>query len=88
MISRINEDFLETYRQLPKEIRELARQNYKLFKVNSRHPSLHFKKLKSTQIYSVRIGSSYRALGVMEAETIIWFWIGSHAEYDKLIAQL
>jgi hypothetical protein len=36
-------------------------------------------------IYSVRIGLHYRALGLKEDDTIIWFWIGSHAEYDKLI---
>ncbi len=39
-------------------------------------------------VYSVRVGLSYRALGVKEEDTIIWFWIGSHEEYNKLISQI
>ena len=35
-------------------------------------------------IYSVRIGLSYRAVGLYEGDTIIWYWIGSHADYDHL----
>jgi len=39
-------------------------------------------------IYSVRVGLGYRALGAMAGDTVTWFWIGSHAEYDKLLDQL
>ncbi len=39
-------------------------------------------------IYSVRIGLDYRALGVREGDDIVWFWIGSHADYDRLVSQL
>ncbi len=48
---------------------------------------LHFKKLHPNEIYSVRITISYRALAVKEADTYIWFWIGSHAEYDKMLSR-
>jgi hypothetical protein len=30
----------------------------------------------------------YRALGVKEGDEIIWFWIGSHADYDRLLSRL
>src|SRR5258707_8288438 len=61
---------------------------YRLFVLDPRHPSLHFKKLHDN-LYSVRVGSHYRALGITEnSSLIIWIWIGSHADYDKLIKRL
>ena len=57
-------------------------------KLNNHHPGLHFKQIHYTkQIFSVRIGFSYRALGIIENDTIIWFWIGSHEDYNNLITQ-
>lgn len=89
MKSRINEDFLEAYRRLLVEIREQARRAYRLFRDNPKHPSLNFKPVHPTQpIYSVRITRSYRAIGVMVEDEIIWFWIGSHADYDRLLDTL
>jgi len=73
------------YNQLPKEIRKLADKNYQLLRSDPEHPSLHFKKIGNRGFWSVRVGISYRALGRETAEGIVWFWIGSHAEYDKLI---
>lgn len=53
------------------------------------HPSLRFKIVHTTlPIYSVRIGKGYRALGQKDLKGIVWFWIGSHAEYDKLLSQI
>ena len=75
------------YRQLPDEVRELADKNFALLKADLNHPSLHFKKVgKAKQLWSVRVGSHYRALGVEKPTGIVWFWIGPHAEYDKLLA--
>jgi hypothetical protein len=48
-------------------------------------PSLQFKKVDEPNVYSVRVGLGYRALGMMDGTDIVWFWIGSHSEYDKLI---
>ena len=87
MKSEINQDFLDAYRKLPKDIQELAQANYRRFRENPNHPGLYFKHLRGTSLYSVRIGSSYRALGTTTGDTITWFWIGSHADYDKLIGQ-
>jgi hypothetical protein len=63
-----------------------AKRAYRTFKTNSSHPGLQFKKLEGEDdIYSVRIGLDYRALGVMNKGRIVWYWIGSHSEYDKLV---
>lgn len=74
------------YRDLPGQIRSAARKAYRLFQQNPSHPGLHFKKVdEETSMYSVRVGIGYRALGKMEADAIVWFWIGPHSEYDKLL---
>ncbi len=68
---------------LPERVRRLADQNFELLKKNPMHPSLHFKRVAN--FWSVRVGLSWRALAVQDGESIIWFWIGSHADYDKLL---
>ena len=78
--------FWQHYNSLPKNVRQLADKNYRLLQANPFHPSLHFKKVgKRDHLWSVRIGIHYRALGLDKSEGVIWFWIGTHAEYDKLI---
>ena len=63
-----------------------ARKAYRLFLDQPSHPSLNFKRVHTRQpIYSVRISFDYRALGVCEADTVIWFWIGSHSDYEKTL---
>jgi hypothetical protein len=78
--------FWRHYRQLPLQIRELADKNYRRLKLDPWHPSLHLKKVgNNKQLWSVRVGIEYRALGLDKPEGIIWFWIGKHAEYEKLL---
>jgi hypothetical protein len=71
------------YLDLPEDARALADKNYKLLKDDPRHPSLHFKRIGT--VWSARVGDHYRVLGHDVDDGIHWFWIGSHAEYDKLI---
>jgi hypothetical protein len=53
----------------------------------ARHPSLHFKRIHvSENIWSVRIGIHYRAIGRLDEDTVTWFWIDTHADCDRLIA--
>jgi hypothetical protein len=79
--------FWHNYRRLPQHIQELADKNYELLRADPNHPSLHFKKVGTTkQLWSVRVGEHYRALGVHRPEGVVWFWIGSHADYDALLA--
>jgi hypothetical protein len=75
--------FWECFARLPIETQELARANYELLKKDPRHPSLRFKKIGP--YWSVRVGRKYRALGTDVADGILWGWIGSHADYDRLI---
>ena len=75
--------FWRTYRQLPDDVCALADKNFQILKADPRHPSLHFKRIGN--LWSVRVGSHYRALGTERPEGVVWFWIGSHADYDKLL---
>jgi hypothetical protein len=77
--------FWRHFEGLPPEIQQLARENFELLKTNPQHPSLHFKRIG--KLWSVRIGLSYRALGADSPKGIVWFWIGPHAEYEKLIGR-
>jgi hypothetical protein len=79
--------FWRCYSQLPPEVRELADKNYRLLLADPQHPSLHLKKVgTSKQLWSVRVGMHHRALGLNKSEGVVWFWIGPHAEYDKLLS--
>ena len=75
--------FWEAYEKLPLVVRELADRNYELLKQNPQHPSLHFKKVG--RFWSVRVCLRYRALAVPVNDGVLWFWIGTHADYDALI---
>jgi len=90
MKSELTDEFIEYFADLPERVQKTARKNYKLWKQNPSHPSLEFKKLNTEQpTYSVRAGIGWRAVGVMkDSETIVWFWIGSHSNYDKLLKNL
>jgi hypothetical protein len=75
--------FWKCYDTLPAAVRQVADQNYELLKSDPSHPSLHFKKVG--EYWSVRAGKGYRALGVETEKGISLVWIGTHAEYDKLL---
>ncbi|RRJ94724.1 hypothetical protein Ga0100231_010590 [Opitutaceae bacterium TAV4] len=83
MKSSTTPSFRKALAGLPAEIRRLARKNFKLWLYNPRHPSLHFKRIG--RFWSARVGDDFRALAMVKGEVIEWFWIGSHAEYDRLL---
>ena len=88
MKSSRTRDFRKLFEKLPQRVKETAAKNYQLWKTNPAHPSLEFKKINSRQnIWSVRVGIGWRALGVVKEkeDKIVWFWIGSHAEYDRIL---
>ncbi len=88
MISHTTAQFWECYDALPKDVQQNANRAYQVWQRNPRHPSLQFKRVDSQDpIYSVRVGRKYRALGWLEDDTVIWFWIGNHAEYDAWLKQ-
>ena len=75
--------FWEAYDQLPDQIRKLADENFELLKQDRKHLSLHLKRVG--RFWSARVGKSWRALAVQDGQDLIWFWIGPHSDYDKLV---
>jgi hypothetical protein len=89
VLSRTTERFRSPFAELPKPIQLMAASAYALWSSNPGHPSLRFKKAHATApIYSVRIDLAWRAVGVLDGDTIVWFWIGSHANYEALLRGL
>ncbi len=78
--------FWKLYRRLPGDIRRRAAGAYQMWQQEPGSPGLHFKRVSRTRpVYSVRVGGSYRALGLLHGDTVTWFWIGSHDEYERLL---
>jgi hypothetical protein len=78
--------FREAYANLPEPVRQQARRAYRLFRRDPSHPGLNLKKVDhENDVYSVRVGRGYRALGRLDGSDMVWFWIGPHGQYDKLI---
>ncbi len=88
MKSHATERFWKCFEKLPSDIQEKAKRYYRIWVENPHHPSLHFKQVHETSpIYSVRIGLYHRALGVKDTNVVVWFWIGTHEQYNNLISQ-
>ncbi|MBN8569745.1 MAG: hypothetical protein J0M18_08940 [Ignavibacteria bacterium] len=86
MKSFLGQNFRKLFSTLPNHVKILAKKNFKLWINNPKHPSLNFKLInKEKNIYSVRIGKGWRALGIREKDEIVWIWIGSHEDYNKLV---
>ncbi|MBE9140155.1 hypothetical protein IQ254_23645 [Nodosilinea sp. LEGE 07088] len=89
MKSRTTVQFRKLFAELPKQVQQQARAAYRQFQEAPSYPSLRFKKVHpELPIYSARINKNYRAVGQIDGDTVIWFWIGSHTEYDKLLGQM
>jgi mRNA-degrading endonuclease RelE of RelBE toxin-antitoxin system len=82
--------FWKLHDALPANIRELAKRNYERLKADANHPSIQFKKLSGHKhtYASARVGDHYRAVCILTEGDAVWFWIGSHETYNKLIKQL
>jgi hypothetical protein len=71
---------------LPAEVQDLAAKNYQLWRRDANHPSLRFRRLQgSANGFSIRVGDHYRALGRLTGDKIVWVWIGTHADYDRMV---
>lgn len=89
MNSHRTERFIKLFDRLPVSVQQRARVVYSLWKVDLWNETLHFKRVHSSKpFYSVRIGRDWRVVGRREEDTMIWFWIGSHSDYDQLLKQL
>ena len=89
MKSRTLNSFRRAYRELPADVQRSALASFQLFKTNPQHGSLDFKRLRTRDIlYSARVTDSYRAVAFRDGDTWVWFWIGTHSEYDELLKRL
>ena len=84
MNSRASGRYWERFQQQPPHIQALARKNFVLWQQNPWHPSLQFKEVKP-RLWSARVSRGYRVLAAFDGATYVWFWIGTHDEYLRLL---
>ena len=79
--------FWRAYQSLEARVKRSTRKAYRLWTQNPFHPSLHFKCInRQEDIWSVRVTGQHRAVGVLDGDTVTWFWIGSHDEYEQFFS--
>ena len=87
MKSRTTKGFWRHFERLPRTVQLQATKAYRLWRDDPHHPSLHFKPVHAAEpVYSLRVSRDYRALGLRDVDIVTWFWIGSHADYDRLVS--
>ena len=87
MNNRTTPEFWESFESLPERIQRKAREQFALLEEDSSHPSLRFKQIdRGRGLWSARVTQSYRAAAFKLEDYYLWFFIGTHAEYDKLLA--
>jgi hypothetical protein len=82
-VHRTTARFWNLFEEMPPAVQSVAKKNFEILKQNPSHPSLRFKKIGN--LWSARAGLGYRALALQEADDFVWFWIGTHDEYERLI---
>ena len=76
--------FWTAYASLDEDTKRMARKAFRFWTQNPFHPSLRFKCInRQENIWSARITLGYRAIGVLEGDTVTWFWVGSHDDYER-----
>ena len=89
MKSVITESFRSLYASAGDQKQAQIKRAYKLWIENPDHPSIRFKKVHDTEpIYSARVDLDWRAVGVLEKDTVVWFWVGPHDEYIALLKRM
>ncbi len=89
MRSKRTRQFRTLFEALPVSVQREANQAYRHFQADPAHPSLHFKQVSARgSVYAARVGLHYRALAIRMPDYWLWFWIGTHADYDRLLAQM
>ena len=77
--------FWRLFQELPASVQQTARRNFELLEANPRHPSLRFRNVG--RYWSARVGASYRAVAVQDGGDFLWFWIGGHDEYLRILGR-
>lgn len=82
MTGKTHRRFWKCFDALPAAAQKLAREKYALWKSDPRHPSLKFEERRNG-VCVVRVGDHLRAIGLRAGEMVVWFWIGTHEEYNR-----
>jgi plasmid maintenance system killer protein len=89
-VNRRSPDFKEKHDSLPPEVQAMAAKAFANFKNNPNHPALNVKPLydnkkasHSPGSFSVRVNSQYRSIYVEIDGVCVWYWTGSHSDYNK-----
>ncbi|MCE2458836.1 MAG: hypothetical protein J4G14_13660 [Dehalococcoidia bacterium] len=80
---RTNPHFWRRFEELPPAVQRIAHRNFELLKSNPRHPSLRFRNVG--RYWSARVGAAHRAVALRDGGDFIWFWVGDHDEYIRVI---
>ena len=89
MKSKRTKRFKVLFAALPVSAQRDANEAYRHFRTDPAHPGLHFRQVnESLAVYSARVGIHYRALAIRREDHWLWFWIGTHAEYDRLLDRM
>lgn len=89
MNSHTTRRFRELCAILPPEVKKQAVSAFNRFAKDPNHPGLRLKQAGAKgAAYSIRVSLNYRAVGILEGDTIVWFWIGKHEEYERLLKSL
>ena len=84
MTSHGTDEFWQLYHSLPPHIRDAAQKAFQKFSAHPAHPSLQLERLKfDGRAWSVRVTRNYRAVARRYEDDWLWFWIGSHEEFDR-----
>jgi hypothetical protein len=68
---------------LSPEVKRRAIKQFRLWLNDHWHPSLHFKRVGP--YWSARVDRDHRALGIERDGAVVWFFIGRHDDYDRLL---
>ena len=89
MKSETTEKFRLLFAAASSERQARIRNAYRQWKENPAHPSLRFKKIhRRLPIYSARVDLDWRAVGILEGDTLVWFWVGPHSLYEALLRSM
>ena len=90
MTSRAQENFWRCFDNLPADVQQQARERFHLWQKDAFNAALHFKPLLG-DVWSLRVNrvnQQYRALARRKGSLVVWFWIGTHGDYDDLVKRL
>jgi hypothetical protein len=80
---RASPSFWEGYYALDVDVRKLADKSFEILKNDPQHRSLRLK--KTGRFWSARVGLHHRALALDIPGGLLWFWIGDHDAYDRIV---